>query len=467
MNYYFLGIGGIGMSALARYFKQRGDVVNGYDLTESELTRQLVAEGIGVHYDDNPNLIPQGIDMVIYTPAVPKENNEFQHLAQSGIPMLKRSQMLGELTKGKKCIAVAGTHGKTTTSSMIAYLLSKSDLGCSAFLGGISKNFNSNIHVDNKSEYVVVEADEYDRSFLQLHPYCAVVTATDPDHLDIYGTHENLIDAFYQFANQIVEGGKLIVKNGLLGTGEHHHEEGCCHHEEHEHEHEGKELSIKPFTYTARGIDADYYAINVRNYNGDIFFDLRTPQGVFYDMQLTNSCLYNVENAVAASAVALSCGLNEQQLRFGLKTFSGVRRRFDYRVKTKDIVFIDDYAHHPKEISATLESIRYLFPGKRVVGVFQPHLYSRTADFAPEFAEALSTLDEIILLPIYPAREKPIPGVSSHTILHKIDKMSKYLCSKEQLMELVPALYPEVLVTLGAGDIDRLVPQLEKLLTDN
>lgn len=467
MNYYFLGIGGIGMSALARYFKQRGDVVNGYDLTESELTRQLVAEGIGVHYDDNPNLIPQGIDMVIYTPAVPKENNEFQHLAQSGIPTLKRSQMLGELTKGKKCIAVAGTHGKTTTSSMIAYLLSKSDLGCSAFLGGISKNFNSNIHVDNKSEYVVVEADEYDRSFLQLHPYCAVITATDPDHLDIYGTHENLIDAFYQFANQTVENGKLIVKNGLLGTGENHHEDGCCHHEEHKHHHEEKELNIKPFTYTARGIDADYYAINVRNYNGDIFFDLRTPQGVFYDMQLTNSCLYNVENAVAASAVALSCGLNEQQLRFGLKTFSGVRRRFDYRVKTKDIVFIDDYAHHPKEISATLESIRYLFPGKRVVGIFQPHLYSRTADFAPEFAEALSTLDEIILLPIYPAREKPIPGVSSHTILHKIDKMSKYLCSKEQLMELVPALYPEVLVTLGAGDIDRLVPQLEKLLTDN
>lgn len=467
MNYYFLGIGGIGMSALARYFKQRDDVVNGYDLTESELTRQLVAEGIGVHYDDNPNLIPQGIDMVIYTPAVPKENNEFQHLAQSGIPMLKRSQMLGEITKGKKCIAVAGTHGKTTTSSMIAYLLSKSNLGCSAFLGGISKNFNSNIHVDNKSEYVVVEADEYDRSFLQLHPYCAVITATDPDHLDIYGTHENLIDAFYQFANQTVENGKLIVKNGLLGTGEHHHEDGCCHHEEHEHHYEEKELKIKPFTYTARGIDADYYAINVRNYNGDIFFDLRTPQGVFYDMQLTNSCLYNVENAVAASAVALSCGLNEQQLRFGLKTFSGVRRRFDYRVKTKDIVFIDDYAHHPKEISATLESIRYLFPDKRVVGIFQPHLYSRTADFAAEFAEALSTLDEIILLPIYPAREKPIPGVSSHTILHKIDKMSKYLCSKEQLMELVPALYPDVLVTLGAGDIDRLVPQLEELLLDN
>ena len=454
------------MSALARYFKQRGDVVNGYDLTESELTRQLVSEGIGVHYDDNPELIPQGVDMVIYTPAVPKENNEFQHFSQSGIPMLKRSQMLGELTKGKKCIAVAGTHGKTTTSSMIAHLLSKSDMGCSAFLGGISKNFNSNIHVDNKSDFVVVEADEYDRSFLQLHPYCAIITATDPDHLDIYGTHENLIDAFYQFANQTVEDGKLIVKNGLLGTGEHHHEEGCCHHEEHEHHHEEKELNIKPFTYTARGIDADYYAINVRHYNGDIYFDLRTPMGVFFDLQLTNSCLYNVENAVAASAVALSCGLNEYQLRDGLKTFAGVRRRFDYRIKTKDLVFIDDYAHHPKEIAATLESIRYLFPGKRVVGIFQPHLYSRTADFANEFAEALSTLDEIILLPIYPAREKPILGVSSHIILRKIDKMSKYLCSKEQLMEIVPALYPDVLVTLGAGDIDRLVPQLETLLKE-
>lgn len=447
MNYYFLGIGGIGMSALARYFKQRGDEVNGYDLTESKLTQQLVAEGIGVHYDDNPESIPAHVDLVVYTPAVPESNAEFQYLKSLGIPMKKRSQVLGELTRGKKCIAVAGTHGKTTTSSMIAYLLSKSEVGCSAFLGGISKNFDSNIYVDNQSEYVVVEADEYDRSFLQLHPYCAVITATDPDHLDIYGTHENLIAAFRQFANQVEPEGHLFIKQGLFSS------DADCHDED-----------LPPYdTYTARGIEADYYAINVRNYSGNIFFDLRTPKGVLYDVELQNSCLYNVENAVAAAAVALSCGLTEHQLRYGLKTFAGVRRRFDYRIKTKDFVFIDDYAHHPQEIRATLESIRYLFPGKRVVGVFQPHLYSRTADMAQEFADALSCLDEVVLLNIYPAREKPIPGVTSHMILRRIDKMSKYLCSREQLFELLPALYPDVLVTLGAGDIDRLVPEIETL----
>lgn len=461
MNYYFLGIGGIGMSAIARFFKQSGHIVCGYDRTESPLTRKLVEEGIPVHYEDNPEFIPANIDLTIYTPAIPQENREFQYLQQSGCPMKKRSQVLGELTRGKKCIAVAGSHGKTTTSAMIAYLLSKTDMGCSAFLGGISKNFDSNLLVNTKSEYVVVEADEYDRSFLQLHPYYSVITATDPDHLDIYGTHEKLIEAFEQYANQTSPDGALFVKEGLV---EHHHDhdgedDHHCHHL-----HIGKE--IKCYTYSAHSIEPDYYAINVRNYNGNIFFDLRTPDKVLYDIELTASCLYNVENAVVAAAVALSCGIDEYQLRNGLKTFQGIRRRFDVRVKTKDIVYIDDYAHHPKEIAATIESIKYLYPDKRVVGIFQPHLYSRTKDLADEFAESLKPLDEIILMPIYPAREKPIPGVSSGMILRKMETMNKYLCSAEQVPDLVEALCPDVVVTMGAGDIDRLVPVLEQRLLE-
>ena len=462
MNYYFLGIGGIGMSALARFFKQSGHNVCGYDRTESPLTKQLVSEGIDVHYDENTDLIPDNIDLVIYTPAVPADNKEFEYLRDKGVTIKKRSQVLGELTRGKKCIAVAGSHGKTTTSAMIAHILSKTEIGCSAFLGGISKNFDSNLFVNNKSDYIVVEADEYDRSFLQLHPFYSVITATDPDHLDIYGTHEKMIEAFEQFANQTSPEGALFLKEGLAG----HHHDHDEHEHEHEHEHETKHLhigqEIEHFSYSARSIEPDYYAINVRNYNGNIFFDLRTPGKVLYDLELQNSCLYNVENAVAAAAVTLKCGLTEYELRNGLKTFAGIRRRFDVRVKKSDFVYIDDYAHHPKEIAATIESVKYLYPGKRIVGVFQPHLYSRTRDLADQFAKALKPLDEIILMPIYPAREKPIPGVSSGMILRKIDTMNKYLCSREQVADLVEALCPDVLLTMGAGDIDRLVPQLEE-----
>lgn len=466
MNYYFLGIGGIGMSALARYFKQRGDTVSGYDRTESELTRQLVAEGIPVHYADDPTLIPDGIDLVVYTPAVPQQTAEFQYLLQKGVPMEKRSQVLGELTRGKKCLAVAGTHGKTSTSSLVAHILSHTDMGCSAFLGGIAKNFNSNIVVNNESEYVVVEADEYDRSFLQLHPYCSVITATDADHLDIYGTHENLLEAFRQFASQTDPDGCLVVKQGLPlmeDADEHESSQG----EEHHHHHAAiPSVTAKIVTYTAHGIEADYYPWNVRNYNGNIYFDLRTPKGVIYDLELPNTSLYNVENAVAAAAMVMSLGVDEHQLRYGFKTYEGVRRRFDYRIKTKDLVMIDDYAHHPQEIAACLESVRYLYPGKRVVGIFQPHLYTRTRDFADQFAEALSILDELVMLPIYPAREKPILGVTSSMVLRKIDSLSKYLCTPDQVLELVPALCPDVVVTMGAGDIDRLVPRLEKVLKE-
>lgn len=475
MNYYFLGIGGIGMSALARFFNQRGDKVYGYDATETSLTQQLEHEGMSIHYTDNPALIPSDIDLVVYTPAIPVETAEFQYFQKSAITMRKRSQMLGEITRGKKCIAVAGSHGKTSTSSLIAHILSHTELGCSAFLGGISKNFNSNIVVDNNSQYVVVEADEFDRSFLQLTPYCAVITATDPDHLDIYGSPENYIQAFRQFANLTDHEGFMVLKQGLplFDDGhdhEHHHHDGDS--DGHDHHHADTPQHPAPNTpqisYTAQGIEADYYPWNVRHYGSNIFFDLRTPQGVLYDIELPCASLYNVENAVAAAAVVLTLGVTTHQLRYGLKTYTGVRRRFDYHINTKDLVFIDDYAHHPQEIAACLQSIRYLYPEKRVVGIFQPHLYSRTRDFADDFAKALSSLDELIMLPIYPAREKPILGVTSSMVLHKINSMSKYLCTFDQAVELLPALCPDVVVTMGAGSIDTLVPRLvEKLQSDN
>lgn len=464
MKYHFIGIGGIGMSAIARFLHQRGDVVSGYDRTESPLTQQLVREGMSIHYEDDPSLIPDGVDMVVYTPAVPCESAEMQYCVRKGIPMVKRSQVLGELTRGKKCVAVAGTHGKTSTSSMIAHILSRTELGCSAFLGGIAKNFESNVVVDNQSDYVVVEADEYDRSFLQLHPFCSVITSTDPDHLDVYGTQENMLEAFGQFAAQTAPDGVLIAKAGIpLCCGE-----GHCGCEEHGGGHKDYlgAVGCPIKSYSAQEIDADYYSQNVRNYKGNIYFDLRTPKGVFYDIALTNAALYSVENAVAAAAAVLELGVGEQDLREGLKSYQGVSRRFDYRINDGGLVMIDDYAHHPQEIAACLKSVRYLYPGKRMVVVFQPHLYSRTRDFADEFARVLSVADELIMMPIYPAREQRIPGVSSSMVLHKVSGLSKYLCSADQVLELVPALYPDVVVTMGAGDIDRLVPRLESVLRE-
>lgn len=445
-------------------------MVSGYDRTPSPLTEELEHEGIAVHYDDNPSLIPAEIDMVVYTPAIPQDLQEFVTLRERGVKMEKRSQVLGELTRGKKCIAVAGSHGKTTTTTLIAHLLHNADCGCSAFLGGVSKNFGSNLLVNNKSEYVVVEADEYDRSFLQLHPHMAVITATDPDHLDIYGTHEAMMEAYLQFANQTDPDGRLFLKEGIFHTadGKEFVEFGHEHHHDHDgHSAHSAHLNNSNIsTYTARGIDADYYAVNVRTYNGNLFFDMRTPDGVLYDLELDGTALFNIENAVAASAVALACGLSQYQLRNGLKTFAGVRRRFDYHIREKELVYIDDYAHHPQEIASTIESVRYLYPNKRVVGIFQPHLYSRTRDFADEFAKVLQELDEIIMMPIYPAREKPILGVTSSMVLRKIPSMSKYLCTADQVLELVPALCPDVVLTLGAGDIDRLVPRLEATLRE-
>ena len=440
-TYYFLGIGGIGMSALARYFHSLGYAVSGYDRTRTPLTQKLEAEGMAIHYEEDINQIPKQLDLVVYTPAIPADNKEFVYLQQLGVPVKKRAVVLGEIANGKKCVAVAGSHGKTTTTGLIAHILNSSHVGCSAFLGGIAKNFDSNLVINHNSEYVVVEADEYDRSFLQLNPYYSVITSADADHLDIYGTHKNLLDAFATFANKTNPEGGLILKSNL--------------------DFEIDE-NINLARYSFDDLESEYYTWNVRNYKGNYYFDFHTPEKVYYDIEMCGSPLYNIENAVAAMAVALKCGVTEEELRAAVKSFQGIRRRFDYHIKTPDFVFIDDYAHHPHEIETCIQSVKMLYPDKRVVGVFQPHLYSRTANFADEFAKALTPLDEIVLLDIYPAREKPIPGVTSHLILHKINKMNKYLCSKDDLCDILVALYPDVLVTMGAGDIDALLPDIQK-----
>ncbi|MFV0500194.1 MAG: UDP-N-acetylmuramate--L-alanine ligase [Bacteroidales bacterium] len=444
-TYYFLGIGGIGMSAIARYFLLKGDNIFGYDLTRTELTQELEKEGMSIVYEDNIDLLPKDIDMVIYTPAIPKDNTIFNYFINSNTPILKRSEILAEITRDKKTIAISGTHGKTTVSTMVAHLLNNTSIGCSAFLGGISKNINSNFLFNSNSEYVVVEADEYDRSFLKLSPYYSVITSIDEDHLDIYGEYKNLLEAFTEFANKTQDEGTLFIKQGL--------------------DLELKEELVSK-TYTIRGIEADYYAWNIRNYNSKYYFDLRTPEKVIYDLCLNYPGIHNIENIVVSSAIALKLGVSEDELRKGIESFSGVRRRFDIRIKTKDFVYIDDYAHHPNEIKSCIESIRDMFPTKKLTGVFQPHLFSRTRDFADEFARALEGLDEVVLLDIYPAREKPIENINSKWLLHKINKMDKYYSEEDGLLDLLDALYPEVLLTIGAGNIDKFVSKIEERFSE-
>ena len=444
-TYYFLGIGGIGMSAIARYFLLKGDNIFGYDLTRTELTQELEKEGMSIVYEDNIDLLPKDIDMVIYTPAIPKDNTIFNYFLNSNTPILKRSEILAEITRDKKTIAISGTHGKTTVSTMVAHLLNNSSIGCSAFLGGISKNLNSNFLYNPNSQYIVVEADEYDRSFLKLSPYYSVITSIDEDHLDIYGEYENLLEAFREFANKTQDDGRLFIKQGL--------------------DLELKEELVSQ-TYTIRGIEADYYAWNIRNYNSKYYFDLRTPEKVIYDLCLNYPGIHNIENILVSSAIALKLGVSEDELRKGIESFSGVRRRFDIRIKTKDFVYIDDYAHHPNEIKSCIESIRDMFPTKKLTGVFQPHLFSRTRDFADEFARALEGLDEVVLLDIYPAREKPIENINSKWLLHKINKMDKYYSEEDGLLDLLDALYPEVLLTIGAGNIDKFVGKIEERFSE-
>lgn len=449
-NYYFLGIGGIGMSALARFFKAKGFDVAGYDRTCSGLTRQLEQEGIDIHYEDAVSNIPPLFKqpdntLVVYTPAVPVDHSERLFFEQHGFRFLKRAQVLGEITRLQKGICIAGTHGKTTTSTMTAHLLKESHVDCNAFLGGISKNYTTNLLLSATSDYVVIEADEYDRSFHQLTPYMAVITAADPDHLDIYGTPGAFRESFEHFTSLVREGGTLIIKKGIDL-------------------HPKLQENVKCYTY-AVDEEADFKAANIRIANGEILFDFHTPSGVIYDIRLGVPVPVNVENGTAALALAWLAGATTEELKAGMASFRGIQRRFDIRYKSGSMVFIDDYAHHPTELKASINSIRKVYEGKKICGIFQPHLYTRTRDFAADFAEALSLLDEVILLDIYPAREMPIPGVTSQIIFDRITAEKKTLCTKQELLRILAKKKDfDVLATFGAGDIDRLLPDIEELL---
>lgn len=440
---YFLGIGGIGMSALARYFLSLGKVVGGYDRTESALTRQLITEGMNIHYSDDINSIPadyKDIDntLVVYTPAIPSDSNELNYFRNNGFRIVKRAEVLGLISIGHKTIAVAGSHGKTTISSMISWLFFNSQKGCTAFLGGIAKNFNSNLvlkHAETDN-CIITEADEFDRSFLQLSPYSAVITSTDADHLDIYGSVQTMHSAFEDFAKRIVPNGSLVIKNGLPIK--------------------ISRDDIKIFTYSLDH-DSDFYSEITSVQDGLYTFNLHTPFGVFCDLKTGVPGILNVENAIAACAIALIHGIEIQDIRSALTSFSGIIRRFDYQIKTEKIVYIDDYAHHPNEISAVLGSLRQIYQERKIIGIFQPHLFTRTRDFADEFAASLEVLDEIILLPIYPARELPIDGVTSEMIFEKIINPDKIMVDKSGLIQLLEKKEIEILITMGAGDIDGLV----------
>ena len=446
-NIYFIGIGGIGMSAIARYYNARGFKVSGYDKTPSPLTHALEQEGIEVHYEDNISFIPKDTEstLVVYTPAIPKDMGELVYVQEKGYRVIKRSRMLGEITDGQRCMAVAGTHGKTTTSTFLSHIFTDTGEGCSAFLGGISKNYGSNLLIHG-NDVVVVEADEFDRSFLQLYPEIAVITSMDADHLDIYGDEAHIHEAFKAFASQVK--GTVIAKHGLDIS--------------------EADTKAKIMTYSYDDPAADFYAeLTEGDGNGRSRFNLHWPGGVISDCIVGIPGWVNIENAVAASAIALTYGLDPEKIRKALATFAGVKRRFDIQLETEKCVYIDDYAHHPREITASLTSIKGNFPGYRLTAIFQPHLYTRTRDFADGFAEALSNADRLILLDIYPAREEPIPGVTSEIIFRNITTEDKVLLKKEELMEHLKGMElsdKEVFVTVGAGDIDRFIGPITELL---
>ncbi|CAN5403932.1 UDP-N-acetylmuramate--L-alanine ligase [soil metagenome] len=446
---YFIGIGGIGMSAIARYFHAHGKTVAGYDKTPTQLTDELILEGIEVHFEDNPVAVKNRkleIEncLVVYTPAVPKDHKELNYFLSNGFTVLKRSQVLGLITQNHFTIAVAGTHGKTTTSSMIAHILRSSGINCTAFLGGISKNYDSNLLLPaepNKPSVVVVEADEYDRSFLTLHPDIAVITSMDADHLDIYGDKNYMEDSYRLFAQQVKENGVLISRSGLPV---------------------GKTKS-RQRQYSLSG-PADYAASSIEIKNHQYYFNWVSSNGSIENLATLMPGRHNVENIIAAISVAKELKIADEKIFTAVHSYAGVKRRFEYQVKTENTVFIDDYAHHPEELRACISSVRELYPDKKITGIFQPHLFTRTRDFVDGFAKSLSLLDELILLDIYPARELPIPGVTSELILGKVSIPNKTLCRKTDVMGEMNAKKIEVLLTLGAGDIDQLVEPIKKLL---
>jgi len=446
---YFLGIGGIGMSALARYFHFMGKRVEGYDKTASTLTNDLEKEGIPVHYNEDlkkvPLLAEKNSTVIIYTPAVPNDFPEFTYFRDNGFQLYKRSQILGLLTAGKRCIAIAGTHGKTSVTTMTAHLLKQSHLDCSAFMGGISKNYGTNLLLpQNNSKFIVAEADEFDRSFLQLHPELAVITWMDADHLDIYGDHHSMIKAFGEFVSQIQNEGVLLYRKGLMIDNQWN-------------------KNIRYLTYSIKE-KADFQAVHIRIIDGAYHFDLETPFGELKNISLTYPGLMNVENAVAACGMALLSGVTKDEIRAALPGYTGVVRRFDVRFFGKKTIYIDDYAHHPRELEATIQSVRDLYPGKRVTGIFQPHLFTRTRDFAADFAAALDLLDDALVMEIYPARELPIQGVDADIILSKMKLKSRVRCQKTDFPAILDSYHPEILLTLGAGDIDRLIDPIVSYL---
>lgn len=449
-NVYFLGIGGIGMSALARYFKFSGRNVAGYDRTHTALTDAMQAEGIDVHYEDDIRKIPSSWNpeetLAVFTPALPHDHGELTWFREKPIGLLKRAKVLGLVCNEKSCVAVAGTHGKTTVSTMTATILQKSEAGCGAFLGGISKNFGSNLLLPpENSPWIVAEADEFDRSFLHLEPQLALVTSLDADHLDIYGDKAKIQESFEKFISQIKTGGKLVVKKGV--------------------ELDTQKTSAQVFTYSLKE-DADFTTQNLHlsEEGGYYCFDLKSPDGIIAHCRLNYPGLVNVENAVAASALALLAGASADDIKNGLEDYQGVVRRFDVRYKSEKQVYIDDYAHHPAELSAVINSLKALYPNRKVTGIFQPHLYSRTRDFAAEFAASLDLLDEAVLVPLYPAREEPIPGVSSAMIFEKMKSEKKFLVEKSEVPELLRERPTEIVITLGAGDIDGIANQITEVL---
>ena len=445
---YFIGAGGIGMSAIARYFLKKGLVVAGYDKTPSDLTRHLEKEGVLMHYEENVDEIPFACkqpktSLIIYTPAIPSSHKELCYFQENGFEIQKRAQVLGTLTQSHKGLCVAGTHGKTTTSTMCAHIMHQGHLDCNAFLGGISKNYGTN-YILSDSDYVVIEADEFDRSFHWLRPWMSVITSTDPDHLDIYGTKEAYLESFRHYSELIQPGGALIVHRGLEMK-------------------ENLQPGVRRHDYSLS--EGDFHAENIRIVNGGITFDFVSPVESVKDVELGQPIPINIDNGIAAMAMAQLNGCTADELKYGMKTYGGVDRRFDFKIKSERLVFLSDYAHHPKEIYQSAKSIRELYKDKHITAIFQPHLYTRTRDFYKDFAEALSQLDEVILTEIYPARELPIEGVSSQLIYDNLKEgVKKEMIQKDEVLDYVKTHKFEVLVILGAGDLDNLVPQITKIL---
>lgn len=448
---YFVGAGGIGMSALVRYFLSKGKAVGGYDRTASALTEKLRQEGADIHYEDNVALIPEVFlnpetTLIVYTPAIPAEHKELTYFREHNFEIQKRAQVLGMITQTERGLCVAGTHGKTTTSTMAAFLLDNSHVKCNAFLGGISKNYGTNLLVSDQSDFVVIEADEFDRSFHWLTPYATVITATDSDHLDIYGTHEAYLESFRKYTSLIRPDGYLIIKKGI------------------DLQPDVKE-GVTVYTYSDK--EGDFHAENIRIGNGEIFFDFISPLGNIKDVQLGVPVYVNIENGIAAMALAQIGGATAEEIKAAMPQFKGVDRRFDFKLKNDHIVFLSDYAHHPAEIKQSVSSLRMLYPDKKLTAIFQPHLYTRTRNFYKDFADSLSLLDEVILLDIYPARELPIEGVTSKLIYDNLRPgIEKTMCHKEDLIELLKTKKIEVLITLGAGDVDNYVTPIYELLKD-